>query len=249
MVDDRQSAVGGRGLWSPSPGTTCGRYCGRCADRGLVVLAFQLRFDFEMPPLRACSTDVLWVVVALQLSVFVAFGFYHRWWRYVSTRDVALAVGVRCLAVGAAPAVDFALTRARLRFPGVTVVDPLLLLAFVTGSRLLARTMIERLPAVRGPRQRGVVVGAGDAGELAIRELRRPPRPAPIGISTTISTKNLRPRRPPDRYDRRPALVLRDHRPDELLIALLRLGDFRQRIVKAARDEGVPVKTLPSYTS
>src|ERR687895_1404930 len=40
--------------------------------------------------------------------------------------------------------------------------------------------------------------------------------------------------------------ILRDRRPDELLIAIPSAsGDVRQRIVNVARDEGVPVKTLP----
>src|SRR3954454_24949504 len=28
------------------------------------------------------------VVLSIKLSVFVLFGFYNRWWRYVSTRDM-----------------------------------------------------------------------------------------------------------------------------------------------------------------
>jgi FlaA1/EpsC-like NDP-sugar epimerase len=40
--------------------------------------------------------------------------------------------------------------------------------------------------------------------------------------------------------------ILRDNKPDEVLIALPSAsGETRQRIVEIARDEGVPVKTLP----
>ena len=74
-------------------------------------------------------------VVAIQLSVFVAFGFYQRWWRYVSTRDMWRAlIGVGVASVLAVAAVYFYPVE-RLRLPrGVAVVDPLLLLlAFVAG--------------------------------------------------------------------------------------------------------------------
>ena len=59
-----------------------------------------------------------------------------------------------------------------MRLPrSVAVMDWLLLLAFVAGSRLLARTLMER-PRGRGLVARGkevIVVGAGDAGQLISR--------------------------------------------------------------------------------
>ena len=75
------------------------------ADAGLVAgawtLAFYLRFDQGLPPYYQ---TLLWrtilIVVAIKLAVFVAFGFYNRWWRYVSTRDMwgaARGVAVGCL--------------------------------------------------------------------------------------------------------------------------------------------------------
>ena len=44
--------------------------------------------------------------------------------------------------------------------------------------------------------------------------------------------------------------VLRDNKPDEVLIAIPSApGDVRRRIVEACRAENVPVKTLPPCTS
>ena len=40
--------------------------------------------------------------------------------------------------------------------------------------------------------------------------------------------------------------LLREHRPDELIIAIPSAsGEERKRIVEIARDEGIPVKTVP----
>ena len=53
-------------------------------------LAFRLRFDPDLPRYYEyyLSFEVFGLVAALKLSVFALFGFYNRWWRYVSTRDM-----------------------------------------------------------------------------------------------------------------------------------------------------------------
>ena len=57
----------------------------------------------------------------------------------------------------------------------VVVLDWLILLALVAGARLLARTLIER----PGPRKivasgrEALIVGAGDAGQLIIKEMQK----------------------------------------------------------------------------
>jgi len=54
------------------------------------VLSFYVRFEGDTRPVyydRYLDWDVVLGVVGITLPVFVAFGFYNRWWRYVSTRD------------------------------------------------------------------------------------------------------------------------------------------------------------------
>ena len=61
---------------------------------------------------------------------------------------------------------------------GVVAIDWLLMLAFVTGARLAARTLIERPGrgrfVARG--REALIIGAGDAGQLIIREMLKTPR-------------------------------------------------------------------------
>ena len=66
-----------------------------CADATLVALAwylaFKLRFDqLVVPPYYEdyLGARTIALVVAIKLTFFVLFGFYNRWWRYVSTRDM-----------------------------------------------------------------------------------------------------------------------------------------------------------------
>ena len=130
--------------------------------------------------------------------------------------------------------------------------DWLLLLAFVAGARMLARTLMER-PTPGGLVARGkevIVVGAGDAGQLIIKELLKSPSLGytPIGlVDDDPRKKNLRVHdvRVLGTTDELPR-ILRENRPDEVLIAIPSAsGEVRQRIVDIAREAGVPVKTLP----
>src|SRR5919108_2672132 len=218
------------------------------------LLAFQLRFDFNVPPTfegGVLATAVL--VVAIKLAVFVALGFYNRWWRYVSTRDMwRAALGVLVASAIAALAVYFGDPFERRLPRGVVLIDFVLLLGFVAGTRLAARTIFER-PSASGLVARGkevIVVGAGDAGQLVIKEMQRSRQLGytPIGIvDDDPRKKNLRVHgvRVLGTSDELPH-ILREHRPDELIIAIPSAsGETRQRIVNVARDESVPVKTVP----
>ena len=134
----------------------------------------------------------------------------------------------------------------------VWAIDWLLTLALVAASRMLARTIIER-PQTRSIVARGkevIVVGAGDAAQLMLREMLRIPALGytPIGlIDDDPRKKNLRLhgiRVLGTSSELRH--ILRDRRPDELLIAIPSAsGETRQQIVEVARAEDVPVKTLP----
>jgi FlaA1/EpsC-like NDP-sugar epimerase len=232
------------------------------ADAGLIALAwflaFQLRFDSygKIPPFfeKLVSWRTVLLVIAIKLLVFTAFGFYNRWWRYVSTRDMWGALqGVTVASLAASLTVYFFPPADTARLPrGVAVIDWLLLLALVAGSRLLARTIFER-PGAASLVARGkevIVVGAGDAGQLVIREMlkSRALGYTPIGvIDDDPRKKNLRLHgvRVLGTTEQLPH-ILSDHKPDELLIAIpSAAGDVRQKVVEAARDAQVPVKTLP----
>ena len=229
------------------------------ADAGLVAgawtLAFYLRFDQGLPPYYQ---TLLWrtilIVVAIKLAVFVAFGFYNRWWRYVSTRDMwGAARGVLAGCLVADITVYLVAPVSGLRLPRlIAVMDLLLTLAFIAASRMIARSVFER-PQAGSLIARGkevIVVGAGDAARLMLREMLRTPA---LGYTPTGLVDDD----PKKQHMRLEGIrvvgttadlphILRDNKPDEVLIALPSAsGETRQRIVEIARNEGVPVKTLP----
>ncbi len=232
------------------------------ADAAIVAaawyLAWQLRFDQGRPVYydRYLDLEIVLLVIAVKLPVFALSGFYNRWWRYISTRDMWGAVrGVAFASV--ATFLVFTLFEIHpARVPtGVWFIDLLLCLAFVAGSRLLARTLIERpLPGqvvARG--KEALVVGAGDAAQLVIKEMLRNPALGytPIGlVDDDPRKKNLRLHgvRVLGTTDDL-AHLIRDRRPDEVLIAIPSApGSVRAQIVEVARRARVPVKTLPGLS-
>jgi FlaA1/EpsC-like NDP-sugar epimerase len=223
------------------------------------VASWYVRFDGPRPVYydRYLDWELVALVVAIKLPVFVGFGFYNRWWRYVSTKDMWSVVRGVAAASGAAFLVFSLLEIHSAGVPrGIWIIDLLLCLAFAAGSRLLARTIIER-PTPGSLVARGkevVVVGAGDAAQLILREMQRNPAfgYTPIGlIDDDPRKKNLRLHgvRVLGTTDEL-AHILRDRRPDELLIAIPSAsGEYRRRIVDIARRENVPLRTLPALNA
>ena len=218
-------------------------------------LAFELRFDQGVPPYYdTLFKRTVLIVVGIKLLVFILFGFYDRWWRYVSTRDMwGAARGVTVASLVADVTVYFASPVADVRLPrSIAVMDWLLLLAFIAGSRLIARSVFERpTPGRLVARGKEVlVIGAGEAARDTIREMHRNPQLgyAPIGlVDDDPRKKNIRIHgvRVLGTTADLPHL-LRDNRPDEILIAVPSAsGEFRRSVVTTTRELGVPVKTLP----
>ena len=133
----------------------------------------------------------------------------------------------------------------------VAAMDFLLLLALVAGSRLLARTLLERPQSGLVAHGKEVlIVGAGNAGQLLVREIQRNRALAytPIGFvdddpkKRKVKILGVRVLGTTDELVR----ILHENRPDEVLIAMPSApGEVRRKIVDVTRAEGIPVKTLP----
>ncbi|HEY9098816.1 MAG TPA: nucleoside-diphosphate sugar epimerase/dehydratase [Thiobacillus sp.] len=140
--------------------------------------AYWLRFNLELSPeyLSAALSTLTWVV-PLQAAVFWRFGLYRGIWRFASLPDlkrIVLAVGVAALMVP----VVLILFRVSTVVPrSVLILDPLLLLIVMGGSRLAYRAWKEHhLASVLRPGSKPVLVaGAGSAADFLLRELARNP--------------------------------------------------------------------------
>ncbi|MDP1757402.1 MAG: polysaccharide biosynthesis protein, partial [Pseudohongiella sp.] len=140
--------------------------------------AYWLRFNLAMPPeYQAAALSTLLWVVPLQAVVFWRFGLYRGIWRFASLPDlkrIVLAVGLAAVMVP----VVLILFRIDAVVPrSVLILDPLLLLIVMGGSRLAYRAWREhRLASVLHPSSRPVLVArAGSAADFLLRELARNP--------------------------------------------------------------------------
>ena len=151
--------------------------------------AFALRFDWFFPLHRPEFLPFLFAVLLVKPFVFVLLGMYSRLWRYASVRDLN-AVLIAVSAASAAIAVLVAagtLSGWLYEFSrAVIVVDWLLTLCGTGGVRMAVRMAAENTDgfgraASRPPFKRVLVIGAGDAGAMVVREVRRNPQ---LGMET-----------------------------------------------------------------
>ncbi len=217
------------------------------------VAAFWLRLNLELPPGHAATmAQTLPLVVAVQALVFWRFGLYRGIWRYASLSDLRRLVIAVVVAALAAP---FCLVLLRLSDPvprSVLLLDPLLLLFIMGGSRLLYRGWKEhrlvRLSALSA--EPVLVIGAGDTGATLIRELGRGNEWRVIGLLDDNPAKQRRQihgvsvlgrledvQRVTDRFALRAAIIAMPSAPHAV----------RRRAALLCAQTGIKVMTVPSF--
>src|SRR5437870_2388615 len=140
------------------------------------MLAFLLRFEFDLSATQwEFFLATLPLLLAIRTSVFAWFHVHEGLWRYVSMQDILTMLKATTLSsllfVFAARAIFGGV------FPSsIFVLDWLLCLALVGGVRLALRSVRElNLTRREGRPRRTLIVGAGDAAEMLVREIERNP--------------------------------------------------------------------------
>ena len=124
------------------------------------------------------------IVVALLVKplVYYSFGLYSRVWAYASTRELKIITAAVSIASAIVALVIVLLTFLQYYqgFPrSVLAIDWLLSLLAVGGLRLALRLLAEGRSGgvgVQGRSRRILIVGAGDAGALVVREMQKNPQ-------------------------------------------------------------------------
>jgi UDP-GlcNAc:undecaprenyl-phosphate GlcNAc-1-phosphate transferase len=145
-------------------------------DLVLITLSYWAAYAINFPPTNPAwqlFIRTLPVLVFMKMLVFLVTGVYRGLWRYTSMSDlIVFAKAVALSSVASLLLILFA-----FRFEGfsrkVFAIDLVLMFLFLAGSRMAFRLFRQLVPAVSKQNGRRVLIyGAGDGGELLLRELR-----------------------------------------------------------------------------
>ncbi|MBM3190004.1 MAG: polysaccharide biosynthesis protein, partial [Chloroflexi bacterium] len=171
------------------------------------VAAFVIRYEalWRIGPYISRNAFFFATVILVRPTIYYLYGLYRSWWRYASVSELvsiiqAVTVGslvVAALVFGflAPPSPEAGGMRVFSR--SVLLLEWVLNLVATGGVRILVRLLQTRTSALadqargRSPVRRTLIMGAGDAGALVVREMQRNPALGylPIGFVDDAAEK------------------------------------------------------------
>ena len=144
-------------------------------------LAFSLRFDGNIPPeyLVAYAQTLPWLL-AIRGLTFLPFGLYGGLWRYTGVWDLSRIVFAVFMSSLLLHVVVYRELGPAVYPRSIVIIDSLLLVCFLGGARLLWR-VVPLLVRTKGGRP-VLIIGAGDAGDMIVREMRKNGIYDPVGF-------------------------------------------------------------------
>jgi FlaA1/EpsC-like NDP-sugar epimerase len=207
--------------------------------------------------------SMLWMVamaIIIKPLVYYLFGIYRHVWRYASIHELVLIFSAVTTASMILSAVMIGL-RAVNTFYGfprsVLVIDWLFSMGFIGGSRFLFRVLAETASSSNNRsyphskrRKRVLVVGAGDAGAMVVREMLKNQQLAmmPIGFLDDDPSKQnskihgVQVLAPLDDIDQ----ILKKHYVDEVVVAIPSAsGKVVRKVTEVCRLRNIAFRTMP----
>ncbi len=228
------------------------------------VGAFALRLDFRGLFLMYIPQMLWMTALALLIKpvVYYLFGLYRRLWAYASIWEllvISTAVTVSSMGLALAELILNLIQQVVLgpRYTGfprsAILIDWLLSTVLIGGFRFMLRVMGDFRQFASGHPARGrrvLVVGAGDAGALVVREMQR----SSLLDYTPVGFVDDDPLKQAQRIHNVPVLgaladlprLVEQKRIDEVIIAIPSAsGKVLRRIAEACRRAGVSFRTMP----
>jgi len=217
------------------------------------LIAYWLRFNMEIPTAYVDGMlKMLLLAVPLQAALFWGFGLYRGMWRYASVPDlqrILFAVGLAALVIAA---VVFMAQLQYLVPRSVLILDPVLLVIIMGGSRFAYRAWKEHqlYGALHLRGQPVLVLGAGDAAVNLLKETSRSEEWRVVGLLDDDPAKLgrvLNGVRVMGQLDE-VAHVAQQLQVRHAIVALpSAAARTRRRVVEAATRAGLNVLTVPSF--
>ncbi len=217
-----------------------------------LALAFLLRFEFRVPR-SAADLIPFWLPVLLgfRTLTFYRLGLFRGLWRYTGAKDLTAIVNATTIATLALTAF---LVLGVQTFPrSILIIEWLAAISLVGGMRFAIRWLKPStgpLPAAETRKQRILILGAGDAGEMLLRELqqRHAARYEAVGLLDDDEFKRgaqIHGVRVLGQIEDLP-IHAADRDADEVIIAIpSATGQQMRRIVDLCKAAGVRSRTIP----
>jgi FlaA1/EpsC-like NDP-sugar epimerase len=227
-----------------------------------VLLSYMVRLEWIaiFPTYEVSLLWMLGIVAVAKPLVYFFFGIYRRLWRYASTRELVLiisAVSTASVIVSVIMLILFG-TGVFSGFPrSVLVIDWLISIALIGGIRFAFRLVADSSStAANGAQGKGrrkkrvLVVGAGDAGAMVVRELLKNPQlnMKPMGFLDDDPAKQdskihgVPVLAPVNQVDH----ILNTQHVDEVIIAIpSAAGKVLRGVTEICHQRGVAFRTMP----
>ncbi len=229
-----------------------------CSVFGSFLLRFELGplFTYYLP-------QAYWMVLIALILKPIAYhwlGMYRRVWAYISINELkfiaaGVSLGSTFVAIGILILTNLQIqVGGYLGFPrSVLIIDWLLSILGVGGMRLALRLAAEYASIsehAQGRKRRVLIVGAGSAGNLVVRELEKNPQLNQVAVGfldDDPAKQKLQVRGIPivGKLSDLPRTI-HAKRADEVLIALPSApGQIVRQVAETCRKEGIPSRTMP----
>lgn len=217
-----------------------------------LLAAYWTRFNFgEIPDVFWQSyLSLLLIAVPVQAVSFWFFGLYRGIWRFASLPDLVRILKAVAVGVLATFLIHFIWQRLVDVPRSAIILDPVYLSLGLAVPRMLYRWFRDRrvtLADVQG--QRALIVGAGQAAEMLLRDLLKSGQYQPLGLLDDMERKQgqeihgVRVVGTLADMDK----SLRQYAPDIVLLAMPSASHTRIReVFRACQEAGVACRTLPS---
>ncbi len=221
-----------------------------------VMGSFALRLDVGQLPFYFTGMLIMCgVALLIKIPTYYFFGLYRRMWIYASTNELRLITAAVTTGSVLTSGVMLALLFADLVVPGMPRsalgIDWLLSLVLIGASRFALRVLAEQSAAPHNGKARAaLIIGAGDAGALVVRELQRSSQ---LNL-TPIAFLDDDPAKQKQEIYGVPVIgrigdldgALDAQHIDEVIIAIPSApGRVVRRVSNVCRAKGVPSRTMP----
>lgn len=217
------------------------------------ILAYLFRFNFDIPPefLKSIWLNAIWIL-PLQTLLFISFGLYQGVWRFASLPDLKRILKAILLAAFIAASILLMFRPLDVVPRSVLVLDPILLILMMGGSRLAYRAWKEhhlyKLTHKHG--KPVLILGAGEAAIALLKDLSRSKEWCVVGLlddDSVIHGRQLMGVRVFGAVNLLPT-VAHDLNVQHAIVAMPSvLYQSRRIAVETATQAGLTVLTVPNF--